>query len=146
MSRRRQTGFGLLEVLVAMAILASVGGGMMLWLQQSLDSSRRVEEAHARARLSLDALAVLSGLNPLLEPEGHRELGQMRLSWTSRALQPAAPGRSFVEGRPGAWEIGLYEVKVKVEDRQADLTVDLKLLRTGLKPMPGAFSDLKAAP
>jgi prepilin-type N-terminal cleavage/methylation domain-containing protein len=137
-SRRAGAGFGLLEVLVSLAILALVGGALFSWINQSLDSARRLQRSDAEAQLTLNVQALLSDLNPLREPEGKRELAGIKVSWNSTVVQPVVDGRSFVEGQFGDWRIGLFAVSVDAEDLRSRTTVRFDILKTGLQPRLGA--------
>lgn len=141
-ARRRPSaagaGFGLLEVLVSLAILALVGGSLFSWINQSLDSARRLQRSDAEAQLTVNVQALLSDLNPLSEPAGKRELAGIKVSWSSRVVQPVVDGRSFVEGQVGHWRIGLFDVTIDAEDLRSGTTVRFDILKTGLQPSGGA--------
>lgn len=136
--RSASAGFGLLEVLVSLAILALVGGTLFNWINQSLDSAQRLRRSDAEAQLTLNVQALLSDLNPLREPEGKRELAGIKVSWVSTLVQPVVDGRSFVEGRHGHWRIGLYGVTIDAEDLRSGARVRFDMLKTGMQPSGGA--------
>ncbi|MBA4344746.1 MAG: hypothetical protein C0423_21605 [Methylibium sp.] len=129
---RQAGGFGLLEVLVALAILAAAGGAMFSWLAQTLDTASRLRRADDESRLSLNALAMVSLVNPLSEPQGRRELAGIRINWTSAPVQPVVDGRSFVDGHAGDWRVGLFKITADVEDFRHGTTVRLEVIQPGL--------------
>jgi general secretion pathway protein I len=138
LSDARSRGFGLLEVLVALAVLAAVGGTLFNWINQSLNSAQRLQRSDAEARLSLNVQSLLASMNPLTEPAGQREIAGMKLSWTSSVVQPVVSGRTFVQGQHGDWQIGLFRVSVDAEDLHSNAGVHLEMLKTGLRRNPGA--------
>jgi len=69
-------GFGLLEAIVAVVILGTSGLMLFSWLGQNLATASRVKDAEDRARLQLEAVAWLSNLNPAMESDGERLVGE----------------------------------------------------------------------
>ena len=135
---RMARGFGLLETLVALALLASVGGVLFSWLNQTLETASRLRRSDDEARLTLNAHALISTVNPLSSPQGERELAGVRVQWVALPVQPVVLGRSFAEGQPGDWQIGLFKLTVDAEDRRAGSKVRFELVQAGLKPRPGS--------
>lgn len=112
---RRQSGFSLLEAIVALVIFSMVAMALYGWQSANLHTLRRAE-AHARQNaLSRSALSLLAQVNPMLTPSGERPLGPLRVQWLAHLLQPAKPGVSAV-GVPDLFELGLYRMDVRVLD------------------------------
>lgn len=106
-------GFGLLEAIVAMAILGSAGLLLFGWLQSNLETASRLREAEARARLQLEGQGFIARLNPMLKPQGEVRLADIELRWTSRLLEPIRSESTYGEMVTPAWWLGLYEVEVE---------------------------------
>lgn len=109
-----QRGFSLLEAIVALALLASVGMALLSWLNGSLISLRRVQEVAAVQAAARDALAYLDTINPMLTPQGETELGEWRLRWQAREVEPVREGAGY-PGGIGLFDVGLYDTRVWLE-------------------------------
>jgi general secretion pathway protein I len=114
-----QRGFSLLEAIVALALLASVGMALLGWLNSSLIGLRRVQEVAAAQAAVRGALAYLETINPMATPEGETELGEWRVRWQAREVEPAREGAGYPSG-VGLFDVGLYDTRVWLErDGQA---------------------------
>jgi len=128
---RKMQGFGLLEALIALVLIAGVGFTLLAWVQQNLDTLGRLrvyyEEQETRRMIQDWSLA----LNPMREPEGEITLSGKRLRWQA---EPEGDKRSQ-SGYPmgtGLYDVALYRVTVEVY-RQSDTTPWLSetLIRAG---------------
>ena len=111
MSRSLSRGFGLLEAIVALAILGSAGLVLIAWINQSIVTATQIKEAEARAQIQLEAQALLAVLNPALEPKGERQLGDLKINWDSQLVEPMRDEFSFTGAFVPRWRLGLYRVK-----------------------------------
>ena len=134
---RMLRGFGLLEAIVALVLLAGSGAALFAWINQNLAAASRVAQARQTAQLSLSAQALLEGVNPALEPSGQRALSSLSVSWTSQAAQPLRDGSSFSPGLVSNWQLGLYRTEVSAEDRVSGARLSFTLLKLGVRPRPG---------
>ena len=79
--QRRQSGFGLLEVLVSLVIFASVGFTLLAWLQQSTDTAFRLRTFYQLQDARKTALELVRTINPMQKPKGVVTLGGLRVAW-----------------------------------------------------------------
>jgi general secretion pathway protein I len=135
--RGRVRGFGLLEAIVALVLLAGSGAALFAWINQNLASASRLAQAQQAAQLSLSAQALLDDVNPALTPSGQREVASLSVRWTSQVVQPLRDGSSFSPGYPSNWQLGLYRTEAQAEDRSNGARLTLTLLQLGKLPRPG---------
>jgi general secretion pathway protein I len=130
-------GFGLLEAIVALVVLASSGMMLFSWISQNLATAARLGEVEQGARLALEAQALVAGVNPAETPEGNLDVAGMKLQWTSTVLQPlrdeARPHVDFVP----RWQLGLYRLTVKVEQAVGGIRTEWQQVQVGRRVAPG---------
>lgn len=135
-------GFGLLEALVAMAVLAVVGTTLFSWVNQSLATASRLQQLDAEAQLRLTGLALAAGINPLLQASGLRDVGGLQVRWTSEVVAPLRSGAAGPEGLVrGRWLTGLTQLHVTVFDATSGAKVSFDLLQPVIQ---ARFEDLPA--
>ena len=130
---RRTRGFSLLEVIVALVLLASTGVALFAWISQNLAFAARLRDTQLAARLMDDARALVSTVNPLLQPEGLRTAGTLTVSWKSSPLQPVRGTQTMVPGVTGPWQAGLFTLDVSARDAQNGANARFDLVQVGLK-------------
>ncbi len=111
----QQRGFGLLEAVVAMALLGSAGLMLFAWIQSSYDTASRLRAAQDRAQARLEAQAWLAHLNPAREPEGQVSLGAWSLRWSSALVEPMRLEYDYGGALSPRWAVGLYDVRLEVQ-------------------------------
>ncbi len=82
--RDRQSGFGLLEVLVSLVIFASVGFTLLAWFQQSVDTVQRLRSFYDVQDARKTALEVARSLNPMQLSRGEVTHGVLRVTWEAQ--------------------------------------------------------------
>lgn len=111
--RVRQTGFSLLEAIVALTILATAGLALFAAMNQSVQMAQRVETARIADSAVRNAMAWMETVNPSTTPEGEQRLGEVSLRWRSELVEPA---RDAMTGhlQAGLFEVGLYQVTLEL--------------------------------
>ena len=113
LNRRKTQGFGLLEALVALVLLSSVGFALLAWVQQSLDTTHRIRELYIQQDARRYALEWIRNINPGETPEGEIKYGNLRISWKSNPDSPAIQQTGYPQG-VGKHEITLYKTEVSI--------------------------------
>lgn len=108
----RCRGFTLIEALVALVILGGAGMALFGWVNASIVSVRRVEEANLRSDAVANAIEYMQAVNPMRDPAGRADLGHYALEWTSAVSAPAVDGVGYPQG-PSLFQLGLYETRVR---------------------------------
>lgn len=108
-----QRGFSLLEAIVAMVLLATVGMALFSWINTSLIGLNRAEAAAARSQAINNALEYMEQVNPAEQPDGMVELGALGIKWQSSEVEPLRDGMNPA-GSKGFYRLGLYDTEVKV--------------------------------
>lgn len=114
--RRRARGFTLLEAMVAMVLVASVGAVVLSWIQQSVQSVQRLNKVYEEleARKTIEEWG--RHLNPAVKPRGEAQVGDLRVEWEATETQAPMPVAGYPAGI-GIYDVSLYEVAIKVYQR-----------------------------
>lgn len=126
-----QKGFGLLESIVALTILASTGMALFAWINQNLETASRLKQRDQEARLQLSALELIENINPMSRGEGKVEQPPLKLEWSAELIEPVRANTTFLTGVAGPWKVGLYRMRVKVSDETHGLALDFTQLKVG---------------
>ncbi|MEO5566509.1 MAG: prepilin-type N-terminal cleavage/methylation domain-containing protein [Luteimonas sp.] len=112
--RARQTGFSLLEAIVALTVFSICATALFAWLSVNVNALSRVDARRSAIDDGRTALAVLEGVNPMAEPRGERALpGSLLVRWTSREIAKRKPAISTTNS-PLIFDIALYAMDVQV--------------------------------
>lgn len=130
-SASKERGFGLLEAIVALTLLATSGLTLFSWVQQNMQTAARLSQTQARARLILDAQALLQTVNPSKERVGERQVASLRVTWTSEPLEPLHASATLMPPTTGPWLMGLYRVEVRAQDATSGASAEFATQRMG---------------
>jgi general secretion pathway protein I len=115
-----QRGFTLLEAIVALVLITTVGMALLSWMNTTLISAQRVQAAAQRDDAIRAGLAFINTVNPLADPRGEETLGSYRIRWRSSALDGPKDGTD-VAGNLSYYQVGLYLMQVEMWQDQASL-------------------------
>jgi hypothetical protein len=122
-----EAGFGLLEAMVAIALLAGTMVAIFSLVAGILDSAHRVGRSNQEVQLTLNAIETMMAVNPMLQEIGKLDVGPYTVSWTSTAVAPPLDlGGSL-------YRIGLYDCDVRVVDPAGSELVQVTLRRVGYR-------------
>lgn len=139
MSRAHARGFTLLEAIVALVIFSLGSMALYAWLATNLRTLERVEAARAQAALVRAGLDVVRHVNPMTDPTGGRDAGDLRVEWRARPLEPIRASVTQA-GIRGAFEVGLYELDVRMLARGVPLD-EVKVRQVGYRYVGGSAED-----
>ena len=126
--RPRQTGFTLIEVLVASAIgLASMGLLLSLFAG-SLDRMSRVEMQSQRLIVEKEIVGRLSLINPAQTRSGKGNLGKWSYVWRSQPLTEFRETSAYFLSESAATEVALFTIRLSTANKKP---VDIELQRLG---------------
>ena len=127
-------GFGLLEAIVALALLAGTGVALFSWINQNLQAASRLRVHEQQAHLLLSAQALIETVNPMQSPSGQLEAGDLALTWESDVLAPPQANATLNPERPaGPWLVGLYRLQVQARDRKQGVQLQFEQWRVGTR-------------
>lgn len=138
-----QDGFTLLEGLVAIALLAGALVAIFTLVGSLLTSANRVGQSNRAAQVTLNALEILSVVNPMLQETGQIDLGEYAVKWKSASRTPLADGVGYPIGA-SLFQLALYETVVRVEQPNGTLLAEIKLRQVGYRRVHEPPSPLDA--
>jgi general secretion pathway protein I len=124
-------GFGLIEAIVALTLLAGTGLALFAWINQSLQSASRLRQHELESRLLLSAQALVDTVNPLLTPTGQLEVNGVAVNWQAEAIEPARDNATFTPGLSGPWRLGLFRLRVEARDSTQGVQLRYEQWRIG---------------
>jgi hypothetical protein len=122
-----QEGFGLLEGLVAIALLAGTMVAIFALVGNSLNSAYRVGNSNASVQITLNALEAMTVVNPMVQTSGKIDLGPYTVNWTS------APATPVIDRSGSLYQLGLYNSDVRVEERPGSILARFTLRQIGYR-------------
>jgi type II secretory pathway pseudopilin PulG len=145
-----EAGFSLLEGLVAIALLAGTMVAIFALVGGILNSANNVGRSNQTVQVTLNALEVMTTVNPMLQGLGKIDLGTYTVSWKSAATTPVSDGTGYPRGI-SLYQLALYETDIRVEDQPGTLLAAFKLRQVGYRrvreppsPFPGAIPGVAA--
>ena len=133
MRRKSEAGFTLLEAIVAITVLTATLIPLYLLIATVSRSAFRLDESNRIAEIELDALNVMSIVNPMEKPVGAVE-SRLRAAkcWASHSVIDPVDGSAYPNGR-GFFLIGLYDGTVDVVEPSGLTLLSFPLRMIGFK-------------
>jgi general secretion pathway protein I len=131
-NRRRSLGFTLIEAIVALVLIGSVGMALFSWINASIVSLRRVEDSNARNDAAANVIEYMQSVNPMLTPLGKADFGAYQIQWNSDPLTDEVDGVTSPAGN-SLYQMGMYQTKISVVKADDPNWFDLKLKLVGYK-------------
>ena len=138
--RRAQTGFTLLEAIVALVVFTMGALALYGWLSTNIITLDRIRARQQMELTMHSALDLIRRTNPMDTPVGDRQAGKLKGSWVSAMLEQAKPN-VVQSGRPGIFVVGLYEVSVRVS-RNGQLLQTFQVRQVGWKQVMATPVDM----
>lgn len=110
--RKAAAGFTLLEVIVSMVLIATVGMAAYALISSNVSNLERVKDHLERVQLVRNALAFMEQVNPMEDKSGSTELGDYMLRWKASLVQPRVSGADN-----SYYVVGLYKTHVTLSLR-----------------------------
>jgi len=110
-----QRGFSMIEAIVAMVLIGSLGMAIFGWVNSQVSALAHVKDSSARSRATTNVLEYLSVVNPMLTPEGKADLGEFKFNWTSQPVEEPMDGANYPQG-VSLYRIGLYKMTIDMHN------------------------------
>jgi general secretion pathway protein I len=120
-------GFTLLEAIVAMTIVGVALVPILTFISQMTTGLSRAADLNARSLAQQSVVELLEPLNPMDQPVGEDQIGNLLVRWSSETLVPPNTG-PILGSKLTAFGIGFYKVTVSVDrvDRGPWFTFDMR--------------------
>jgi general secretion pathway protein I len=110
---RASTGFTLLEAIVALAILASLGATLFAWVNSNIMALSRVKDVNARSDAQVNIVEFMGGVNPMERPQGVADFGPYRINWAAARQTDPQDNAGYPAGA-GLYQVALYATRIRV--------------------------------
>jgi len=138
----KQRGFTLLETIIALVLISSVGMALLSWVNSNIINLQQVRGAQAKNQVIRNTLAFIDTVNPSLSPQGEHVLNQYLIRWQSSLVDGPKDGVN-AEGRLGYFQLALYDTSVEIlKDEQIVAQFSLRL--TGYQQVRSPEDSLRA--
>ena len=127
---RQQTGFTLIEAVVALVLMAVLGMTLFSWVNTNLIALGRIDELNQRNAATLNITHYMQSVNPMQRPEGKANFGQYEISWKAEPIVQPRDGTGYPRGI-SLYSLGLYQTRVVVSKLDQPNWFELQLKLVG---------------
>lgn len=121
-SRRQQAGVSLLEVIVALVIVASFGAALFSWAGQTYKTASRAVEISEEVELERNLIELAQSINPASRADGKLETETHIYEWHATMLRPLANHAKHPAGI-SPYQVALYRMSIRVSVRASGTVV-----------------------
>jgi hypothetical protein len=118
-------GFGLLEAIVALALLTGAGVALLSWMHTSLVLLDRSGERETRARLLANAHAVVAGVDLGSQTGGREQVAGCDVQWSRELMEGSRTVQSGETEFVSKWAVDLVRLSVKAQTRHDGRPVEV---------------------
>jgi len=108
--RHHIRGFTLLEALVAMTIFSMSAMGLYAWINTMLIGTNRIDDILNKNEDVTNAIEYMRTVNPMQQPAGTVQLGEVEVSWQSELIEPVHDGVQVP-----LFRFGLFDVELAIQ-------------------------------
>ncbi|MDD9209927.1 MULTISPECIES: type II secretion system protein J [Aeromonas] len=109
--RKENNGFTLIEVLIALTIMATVSALVFRFVGESSFRISRVDKVQERISFEENVFNSLQDINPLKVQSGVGEIGDHHYEWNAEPISGVFPIRSEDVAQPG-YDLQMYKITV----------------------------------
>jgi len=125
---KQQSGFSLLEAIVAIAIMAGFGMAIFGWLNTNLLTITKIENRANKNQLIRSVSEFMQDIDIMAQPNGERKIVNYVITWSSELIEPILDGRSNIDAI-SEFQLGLYQTEVKIiQENKTIALFDLRLV------------------
>ncbi|KQW42089.1 MULTISPECIES: type II secretion system protein [unclassified Roseateles] len=115
-------GIALLEVIVALVIVATFGAGLFSWAGQTYRTANRAVELLDEAEIERNLIELSQAINPANQPQGKLQTELYVYDWQSEPLRPLVDQVRHPMGM-SPYQVALYKVNLRVLRRADEVIV-----------------------
>jgi general secretion pathway protein I len=117
----KQRGFTLLETIIALVLISSVGMALLSWVHSNIMNLQQVRNANERNQAIRNTLSFMDTINPSLLPTGEHQLGMFLIRWQANLIDGPKDGVNM-EGRIGYFQLALFDNQITILKDEQILT------------------------
>lgn len=130
--RFAQSGFGLLEAIVALVLISVAVMAAYDWINTNLITISRVQDVVSKTQTKNNVLGFMANLNPMQNPSGKQDFLDYRLDWQSKPIAPEQDQISGTQGM-GLYRVGLYEITLNIQHPDGSPWFSERITQVGYK-------------
>lgn len=103
----------MLEALVALVLLSSVGFTLLAWVQQNLDALQHMQDVYNDLEARRTVVKWSRALNPMAQASGEARVGELRIAWQATQQGNVVSQSGYPSGI-GLYDLAMYDVSIIV--------------------------------
>lgn len=127
-----QSGFGLLEAIVALVLISVAVMAAYDWINTNLITISRVQDVVLKTQAKNNVLGYVANLNPMQNPTGQQAFLDYRLDWQSKPIAPEQDQISGTQGM-GLYRVGLYKITLNIQHPDGSIWFTEHITQVGYK-------------